>query len=426
MQTRTPALPLRPVRSGPQARGLADGAKRLFRRAASDHAKVKRPFSMKSVFFISLSFLFAMSSSASSSAATPAVTSTSFGRLPDGRAATLYTLTNAQGMRADITDYGAIVVRLTAPDRQGRLEDVVLGFNRVEDYVKASPFFGAVVGRYGNRIAGGRFTLDGKTYALATNNSPGGLPCHLHGGQVGFDKVLWRGEPQLRDNVAGLQLTYLSRDGEEGYPGNLEVTVCYRLTNDNALHVEYSAVTDRPTPVNLTQHSYFNLKGEGHGDINGHVLKLQARRMTPVNVGLIPTGEIRDVSGTPFDFTTPHAIGARLGAADEQLRFGGGYDHNWVLDRDAEPLSLAAEVFEPDSGRVLQVWTEEPGIQFYGGNFLDGSYAGKGGRPYVYRGGFCLETQHYPDSPNQPAFPSTILRPGGTYRTTTVFRFAAR
>jgi aldose 1-epimerase len=398
----------------------------LFRRATSGHVRVTRLFFMKSALFFFLSLLLAMSSSVSSSAATPAVTSAPFGRLADGRAATVYTLTNAQGMRADITDYGAIVVRLSAPDRQGRQEDVVLGFNRVEDYVKASPYFGAVVGRYGNRIAGGRFTLDGQTFTLATNNSPGGIPCHLHGGQVGFDKVLWRAEPQLRDNVAGLELTCLSRDGEEGYPGNLEVTVRYRLTNDNALHVEYSAVTDRPTPVNLTQHTYFNLKGEGRGDINGHVLTLRARRMTPVNAGLIPTGEIRDVGGTPFDFTTPHAIGARLDADDAQLRFGGGYDHNWVLDRGAEGLALAAEVFEPDSGRVLQVWTEEPGLQFYGGNFLDGSYVGKGGRPYVYRGGFCLETQHFPDSPNQPAFPPTILRPGETYRSATVFRFAVR
>ena len=358
--------------------------------------------------------------------ATPSVTQAPFGTLPDGRPATLYTLVNARGLRADITDYGAIIVRLVVPDRAGRPGDIVLGFNRVEDYAKGSPYFGAIVGRYGNRIAGGRFTLDGQTFALATNNTPGGIPCHLHGGNVGFDKVLWQAEPLLRDNVPGLKLEYLSRDGEEGYPGNLRVTVHYWLLNDNSLRIEYAAVTDKPTPVNLTQHSYFNLAGEGSGDINGHVLTIHARRMTPVNAGLIPTGEIVAVDGTPFDFTTPHAIGGRLGSDHEQLRFGGGYDHNWVLDRQDGKLALAAEVFEPQSGRTLEVWTEEPDVQFYGGNFLDGSAVGKSNRPYGHRSGFCLETQHYPDSPNQPAFPPTILRPGETYRTTTIYKFGVQ
>ncbi len=359
-------------------------------------------------------------------AAPPSIMITPFGKLSGGREATLYSLTNTQGMRADITDYGAIVVRLFVPDRAGRLDDVVLGYNSVEDYVKATPYFGAIVGRYGNRIAHGKFTLDGKTYTLATNNSPGNLPCHLHGGNVGFDKVLWQAEPLLRDGVAGLRLRYRSRDGEEGYPGNLDVTVHYWLQNDNALRIEYHATTDQPTPVNLTNHSYFNLRGEGRGDILGHVLTLQASRMTPVNAGLIPTGQITPVRGTPFDFTTPHAIGERVGAANEQLKFGGGYDHNWVLDHPRGQLGHAATVFEPVSGRVMEVWTEEPGVQFYCGNFLDSTNVGKSGRPYAYRTGFCLETQHYPDSPNQPDFPSTILRPGGTYRTSTLYRFSAK
>jgi aldose 1-epimerase len=369
---------------------------------------------------------FAMLTSSASGASAPSVTAAPFGQLPDGRAATLYTLTNRQGMRADITDYGAIVVRLFAPGRDGGWDDVVLGFNRVEDYVRSSPYFGAVVGRVGNRIAHGRFTLDGRTYTLATNNAPGGLPCHLHGGKVGFDKVLWRAQSRVEDDTAVLQLDYVSRDGEEGYPGNLAVTVHYRLLNDNSLRVEYRAVTDQPTPVNLTQHSYFNLQGEGRGDILGHVLTLRASRMTPVNAGLIPTGELAPVRGTPFDFTTPQAIGSRIDADHPQLRFGSGYDHNWVLDAGRGALALAAEVFEPTTGRTLEVWTEEPGVQCYAGNFLNGTLVGKAGRPYFRRGGLCLETQHFPDSPNQPAFPSTILRPGETYRTATVFKFGVR
>ncbi len=359
-------------------------------------------------------------------AGTASVTVTPFGQLPDGRDVALYSLVNAHGMKADVTTYGAIIVRLFAPDRAGRWDDVVLGFNDVADYVKASPYFGALIGRYGNRIAHGRFTLDGQTYTLATNNGPGGIPCHLHGGRTGFDKVLWTAEPLLVDNTPGVKLRYASKDGEEGYPGNLDVTVHYWLGNDNALRIEYHAVTDAPTPVNLTQHSYFNLKGEGNGDVLGHMLTLHASRFTPVNAGLIPTGDLADVAGTPFDFTTPHAIGARIDAANEQLKLGGGYDHNWGLDRSEETLALAATVYEPVSGRRMEVWTAEPGIQFYSGNFLDGAHVGKSGRPYPHRSGLCLETQHFPDSPNQPSFPNTILRPGQTYRTTTLYKFSAQ
>ena len=356
----------------------------------------------------------------------PPIISAAFGQLPDGREATVYTLVNAQGARADITNYGAIVVRLFVPDRSGRLDDVVLGYNSVGDYVRNSPYFGAIVGRVGNRIAHGRFTLDGQTYALANNNVPNGIPCHLHGGNVGFDKVLWSARPTVVDGAPTLELHYRSADGEEGYPGNLDVTATYTLGSDNSLRVDYRATTDRATPVNLTQHSYFNLKGEGRGDILDHVLQLNARRFTAVNAGLIPTGDLAAVSGTPFDFTSPHRIGGRVGASHEQLKLAGGYDHNWVLDSQSGQLELAAIASEPTSGRTLEVWTQEPGIQFYCGNFLDGTATGKSGQPYPHRSGFCLETQHYPDSPNQPAFPNTILRPGQIYRTTTIFKFSAR
>lgn len=364
---------------------------------------------------------------AHASADVSSVTMTSFGRLKDGRETTLYSLVNANGVRADVTNYGAIIVRLFTPDRAGRLDDIVLGYNSVEDYVKATPYFGAVVGRYGNRIAHGRFSLDGQTYSLAQNDKPGGIPCHLHGGLAGFDKVLWSAEPVLVGNVPALKLRYLSKDGEEGYPGNLDLTVTYTLGNDNSLRIDYLATTDKATPVNVTQHSYFNLKGEGRGDILDHVLTMKASRTTPVDAGLIPTGKFAPVAGTPFDFTTPHAIGERVNtASDEQLKFGGGYDHNWVLDNQSGDMALAATVFEPMSGRTLEVWTQEPGLQFYCGNFLDGSNIGKSGKPYHFRNGFCLETQHYPDSPNQPNFPNTILRPGAPYRTSTIYKFATR
>lgn len=385
---------------------------------------MKTPSGLPLVAFCGLTALLSFTAAAPSAAGESQVTMTSFGKLPDGRDASLYTLVNANGVRADITNYGGIVVRLLVPDRAGKLDDVVLGYNSVEDYVRGSPYFGALIGRVGNRIAHGRFTLDGREHALATNNTPGGIPCHLHGGEVGFDKVLWHAEPLLVDGTPGLRLRYLSRDGEEGYPGNLDVTVHYWLGNDNSLKVEYHATTDRATPVNLTQHSYFNLKGEGRGDILDHVLTLHAPHYTPVDAGLIPTGKIAPVAGTPFDFTTPRRVGERVNADDAQIKFGGGYDHNWVLAPARRELALAAKVHEPESGRVMEVWTEEPGIQFYCGNFLDGTNVGKSGRPYEFRSGFCLETQHFPDSPNQPTFPSTILRPGEHYRTRTVYRFA--
>ena len=371
----------------------------------------------------------------------------SFGKLPDGREATLFTLENSSGIRAEISDYGGILVRLLVPNRAGRLADVTLGCDSVARYVPNNGFLGALIGRVGNRIAGGKFSLDGKAYALATNNSPGGLPCHLHGGTRGFDQALWSARQSTSDRQQMLHLFHTSPDGDEGYPGTLRVAMCYSLTADRSLRLDYMATTDRPTPVALTHHAYFNLRGEGNGDILGHELTLRARRYTPVNAGLIPTGEIAPVAGTPFDFTAPHTIGERIAGDHPQLGFGAGYDHNFVVDSfaesngDAAPpprssdtdrgegaaapsLSLAATVFEPESGRVLEVLTTEPGVQFYSGNFLDGTRIGKSGRAYARRTGFCLETQHFPDSMNQPAFPSIVLRPGQTLRSTTIFRFS--
>jgi len=350
------------------------------------------------------------------------ITKEPFGKA-DGRDVHLYRLTNAQGMRVDITNYGAIVVRLFAPDRHGQLDDIVLGYDTLEEYLKDTPYFGAIVGRYGNRIAKGRFTVDGVQYKLATNNNGN----HLHGGRKGFDKVVWDAEPVRKPDAVGLKLTYLSRDGEEGYPGNLRCTVTYWLTGDNELAIEYEATTDKATPVNLTHHGYWALAGQGVRDILDHELMLNADRFTPVDAGLIPTGELRPVSRTPMDFTKPTRIGARIDEDDEQLRHGKGYDHNWVLNKEKPgEMSLAARVYEPTSGRIMEVYTTEPGIQFYAGNFLDGSNVGKGGRVYNHRFGFCLETQHFPDSPNHPNFPSTILRPGERYHTKTVYRFRAK
>lgn len=354
------------------------------------------------------------------------VTVKSFGRLPDGRETRLYSLRNTTGFQADIADYGGTVVRLLAPDRRGKLGDVVLGFASVEPYPKQSPYFGALIGRVGNRIAGGSFTLEGKTYTLPTNNSPGGMACTLHGGRVGFDKVIWQAEETRLGGQPALRLRYTSKDGEEGFPGELKVEVTYSLTADDGLRIDYTATCDRPTPINLTNHSYFNLKGEGEGTILDHELTIHAARYTPVDAGLIPTGELAPVKGTPFDFTAPHRIGERIGQPHPQLKYGNGYDHNFVLDSAAGKLALAATVYEPTSGRVLEVLTTEPGLQFYSGNFLDGRLTGKAGKPYVHRGAFCLETQHFPDSVHRPAFPSTILRPGETYRSTTVYRFSAR
>lgn len=351
----------------------------------------------------------------------PTIVRQPFGSV-EGQPVELFILTNARGMRAAITNYGGIVVELWVPDRHGRLADVVLGYSTVEEYVKNSPYFGAIIGRYGNRIGKARFTLAGKEYRLAANDHGN----HLHGGTKGFDKVIWKAHPAITPDGPELALSYLSKDGEEGYPGNLQVTVTYRLTSDNALDIQYRATTDKPTPVNLTNHSYFNLRGQGQGDILGHELLLCADRFTPVDARLIPTGELRPVEGTPFDFRQPVAIGRRIDQPDEQLRFGRGYDHNFVLNKKPGELRLAARVTEPTTGRVMEVFTTEPGIQFYSGNFLDGSNVGKGGNVYRHRFGFCLETQHFPDSPNKPRFPSTILQPGQEYRSRTVYKFSAR
>lgn len=355
--------------------------------------------------------------------ASPPVTTSPFGVLADGRAVTRFTLTNARGMRVDLLDFGATLVRLDAPDRAGRLADIVLGGNSPAAYEHSRAYLGAVIGRCANRIAHGRCLVAGRELVLATNNAPAGRPCHLHGGNTGFDHVLWRAEPSPAAGEPAVTFHYHSPDGEEGYPGNLTVAVRYVLHDDNSLAVHYTAQTDRATPVNLTQHAYFNLRGEGDGDILDHELTIHAHRYTPVDAGLIPTGEIAAVVGTPLDFTTPQRIGDRIDAPHEQLAFGAGYDHNWVLDPNpGTGPRLAAEVREPTTGRTLEVWTQEPGVQFYAGNFLDGTITGKSGRAYGRRSGFCLETQHFPDAPNQPAFPSVILRPGETYRSTTLFR----
>ena len=339
-----------------------------------------------------------------------------FGTLPDGQAVEIFTLTNASGIELKAIGYGGIITSLRVPDRNGKLDDIVLGFDRLDDYLKDHPFFGAIIGRYGNRIARGQFTLGGRAYKLATNNPPN----HLHGGNKGFDKVMWKVEPAGKN---ALTFSRVSADGEEGYPGNLRVQVIYTLTDKNELQVDYLATTDKLTPVNLTQHSYFNLAGQASGDILGHQLMLNADRYTPVDETLIPTGKLAPVAGTPFDFTKPTPIGARINAADPQLKNGQGYDHNWVLNRKGSGLQLAARVIEPKTGRTMEIATTEPGIQFYAGNFLDGKLTGKGGAVYNHRTGFCLETQHFPDSPNQPAFPSTIVKPGQEYRSRTVFTF---
>jgi aldose 1-epimerase len=343
-----------------------------------------------------------------------------FGRLADGTAIDLYTLTNAKGGEVAIMTLGGVVVSLKVPDRAGKLGDVVTGFSALDDYVKGCPYFGAIVGRYGNRIAKGKFTLNGTTYSLATNNGPN----HLHGGLRGFDKVVWQAKPTKGAAGAALELTYVSKDGEEGYPGTLGVTVTYTWTDASELRIDYAATTDKDTIVNLTHHSYFNLDGDGAGDILGHDLQINASRFTPVDEGLIPTGVLQPVAGTPFDFTKPHKIGERIDANDEQIRRGLGYDHNFVVDGAAGTLRTAARVFSAKTGRLLEVLSSEPGVQFYSGNFLDGTLHGKTGAAYNKRAAFCFEPQHYPDSPNQPAFPSTVLKPGEKYQTTTIYRFS--
>ncbi len=343
------------------------------------------------------------------------ITKAPFGQLPDGRAASLYTLTNRHGLVVKISDFGGVITQLWAPDRDGKLADIVLGFDDVGPYAGDSEYVGALIGRYGNRIRGGSFTLDGVDWQLPVNNGVN----HLHGGPDGFHKVLWRALPFHEGDSVGVTLMHRSAHGEQGYPGTLDVTVIYQLTDDNELVMTFDAITDQATPVNLTQHSYFNLAGDG--DILGHTLMIDADRMTPVDATLIPTGEPAPVAGGPFDFRSPHAIGERIDAESEQLRHGQGYDHNFILHRQAG--RPAARVREPRSGRVLELFTDQPGVQFYSGNFLDGRLSGKG-RTYGHRSGFCLEPQHFPDSPNQAAFPTTILRPGEEYATVSRFKFS--
>jgi len=348
------------------------------------------------------------------------VTGRPFGKLPEGTGVELFTLRNVRGAEARITNYGGIVTHLLVPDRSGKLGDVVLGYDSLDGYLKSSPYFGCLVGRYGNRIAGAKFSLEGKTYALAKNNGPNSL----HGGLKGFDKVVWQAKPVAGKLGSALELRYVSPDGEEGYPGNLSVTAVYTLTHDNALRLDFTATTDKTTVLNLTHHSYFNLAGAG--DILNHELMIPAETFTPVNGDLIPTGELRALKGTPLDFSTPTKIGARINQPDEQLKLGLGYDHNFVLNNPSKKLVLAARAFEPTTGRVMEVETTEPATQFYSGNFLDGSITGKQGQIYRQRTGFCIEPQHFPDSPNQPAFPSTVLRPGETYTNTISYKFSIR
>jgi len=344
------------------------------------------------------------------------IRSKTFGKTPDGKTVQQFALTNKNGMSVKIINYGATVTELTVPDKNGKFDDVVLGFDNLDKYLTNQSYFGCIAGRYANRIAKGRFKLNGKTYTLARNNNGN----HLHGGLKGFDKVIWQAAPIRVADGAALLLQYVSKDGEEGYPGNLKVLVTYTLTSNNELKISYEATTDKPTPVNLTHHSYFNLAGAGNGDILKQEMMINADKFTAVDKNLIPTGGLKNVHGTPLDFTTPHTIGERIDSVE------GGYDHNFVLNRGTDTLSLAARVFEPTSGRVMEVFTSEPGLQFYSGNFLDGTSTGKENKVYNKHFGFCLEAQHFPDSPNHPKFPSVILKPGKTYKQTTIYKFSAK
>jgi aldose 1-epimerase len=371
-------------------------------------------------FGLATIFLLSCASTNKESAPSMSAKSRPFGNAKSGEAVELYTLANSKGMEATIMTYGGIVTSLRVPDRAGKFDDVVLGFDTLDGYLgdPPAPYFGALIGRYGNRIAKGRFTLNGVEYKLAQNNGVNAL----HGGIRGFDKAVWKAKSP---NPQTLELTYLSKDGEEGYPGSLTSTVIYTVTDNNELKLDYSATTDKDTILNLTNHSYFNLAGQGEGDILQHLVMLKADKFTPVDATLIPTGELRSVEGTPFDFRQPKAIGERIDASNEQTKLGGGYDHNFVLNVSGAAPELAVRVTEPKSGRVMEVLTTQPGVQFYTGNFLDGRLHGKGGKVYQRRYGFCLETQHFPDSPNKPDFPSVVLKPGAQYRTTTIYRFSA-
>jgi aldose 1-epimerase len=354
-----------------------------------------------------------------------------FGSMPDGHPVKVFTLTNKNGLKARVTEYGAILVSMETPDKAGKLADLTHGYDTLAGWLTNSFYFGSTVGRFGNRIKDGKFTLDGKNYTLATNNEPGGIPCALHGGLKGFDKVLWSGKPV---DGNGVEFTYTAKDGEEGYPGNLTVKVTYSLNNDNELKWEVKATTDAPTIINVVHHSYWNLSGDPTTSINDHILTLHADGFLPTNLGLIPTGIIAPVAGTPMDFTQPTVIGERIAADFEALKFGGGYDHAWVINNgnsnsngngNGNGLCLAARLKDPKSGRVMQVSTNQPSVQFYGGNFLDGTVAGKGGVKYARRTALCLETEGFPDAPNQPSFPSPVLRPGETYTHTLIHKFSA-
>ncbi len=346
----------------------------------------------------------------------------SFGKTPDGQAVDVYTLKNSKGAEARIMTYGGVVLSLKMPDKNGQFGDVVLGCDKLEDYTKTPPppYFGALIGRYGNRIGKATFTLDGQTFHLAGNDHGN----TLHGGLKGFDKVLWTATDKQTDAGPSLVLKYTSKDGEEGFPGTLNVTATYTLTDNNELRLDFTATTDKDTVVNLTHHGYFNLAGKG--DILGHILTIPADNITPVDAGLIPLGKLQPVDGTPFDFRKPTAIGARINADDAQLKLGPGYDHNWVINKKAGELSLMAHVSEPTTGRVMEVWSTEPGLQFYTGNFLDGTITGKGGWVYQKHNAFCMEPQHFPDSPNKPQFPTTELKPGETYHNTIIYRFSVQ
>jgi aldose 1-epimerase len=365
--------------------------------------------------------LFPMLSHGSSGKDRHEVKKEKYGTTADGQQVDLYTLTNAHGVEVQIINFGGIITSIRVPDRNGKMADIALGFDNLGGYLENKPYFGAIIGRYANRIANGKFTLDGREYTLAVNNGTNSL----HGGIKGFNKVVWTAEPFHDGRALGVHLSYLSKDGEEGYPGNLKVKVSYALTDKNELVIDYEATTNKATPINLTNHSYFNLAGEGDGDVLTHELQLSANSFTPIDKNLIPTGEIQPVKGTPLDFTQTTAIGARINDPYDQLVIAHGYDHNFVVNRKNDNLQFAARVHEPKSGRVLEVYTTQPGIQLYTGNFLDGTVVGKHGHAYKQREAFCLETQHYPDSPNHSSFPSTILQPGKAFHSQTVFKFSA-
>jgi aldose 1-epimerase len=356
----------------------------------------------------------------SSSLGKHAIRQEAFGKTPEGNPVTVYTMTNSHGLEVRIMNFGAIVLSLRTPDRKGKLDDVVLGFDSLEPYFTNDPHFGSIIGRYANRVANGKFTLNGATYSLPKNNGPN----TLHGGVKGFDKALWQAEPSETPKSVALVLRYTSKDGEEGFPGNLKTRVTYTLADSDEFTIDYEATTDKATPVNLTSHAYFNLAGQGTGDVLAHELFINADRFTPVDKNLIPTGELRPVKGTPLDFTKSTLIGARINSDYEQMVLANGYDHNFVINRKEPGMALAARVHEPSTGRVLEIYTTEPGVQFYSANFLDGSITGKQGRVYKRHYAFCLETEHFPDSPNHPSFPSTILRPGQTYHSRTTYKFS--